>query len=709
VSTEHESAPARPSAQQPLLPVDGVMLALLAVAMIYGAVTGGREAMYACFVAAGGWLLIRLALRPPAPRRRRAAPGGPSGSVIAQARWALEVTPVGYRLGLAGVAIAVVGLIGDVAWHPSSGADGGIARVISPFHLMLLLGAGLLLASPLRAAWGSRDYDGRLTPEQALPVVLGLTLLTGLALFAFQWLSAFGDWKPGVTLAGLPPEVRADQAVVQSLQTVVLARIIVTDLILLGPALLAARRFRLPFGSVTLMFTLAGTLSAALRNLSLAGSLLAALAAGLVADVTIRRLHPSAERPAALRILAVATSLAFAGVYVVALAVLHGRTLPLDLALGAIGLTGLTGLGLSAIAAPPAASAGPAAPAAPAAEPVAAPAAEPAPVRRRPADPADLRFAARVTGTASAREHPVEAIALCALLRGTPSDEVAAAFEPPLGAVELEAMCRDVARRHRAWAAQTLGALDVVYLFLEAMSLPRSPDAGGEQDLLAAWGVTRHGKRVLLGLRTGSRDRATAWGALGADLVERGLHQPALVVADGAPGVWRVIRELWPDAALQHCTRSALAEACEGLGEAAARDLRARFGAALEGARSGSEATQQLESVVADFREEAPARMAVLTRRLDRVTAHVAFPAEHRRTVRSATVLQRALAPIAAGRRPVDDLPAGADAVALVWAVLDLGARKARRLPMPLHAAAQLDQLRRRHIPTTEASAAPEA
>jgi len=43
VSTEHESAPARPSAQQPLLPVDGVMLALLAVAMIYGAVTGGRE------------------------------------------------------------------------------------------------------------------------------------------------------------------------------------------------------------------------------------------------------------------------------------------------------------------------------------------------------------------------------------------------------------------------------------------------------------------------------------------------------------------------------------------------------------------------------------------------------------------------------------------------------------------------------------------
>jgi hypothetical protein len=722
VSTEHESAPARPSTEQPLLALDGVMLAVLAVAMTAGAVTGRREAVEAAFAAAGAWLLIRLALHPPAPRRRRPAPparvpAGPRGSVVARVRWALEATPVGYRLGLAGAAIAVLGLMGDVAWHAGFGADGGIARVIAPFHLMLLVGAGLLVTSPLRAAWASSDDEGRLSARQALPVVGGLTLVIALALFAFQWLSAFGDWKPAVTAAGLPPEVRADQAVVQSLQTVVLARIIVTDLILVGPVLLAVRRFRLPFGSVTLMFTLAGTLSAALRGLSLAGSVLAAFAAGLVADMTIRRLRPSATRTAACRVFAVATSLAFAAAYVVALAVVHGRTMPLDLALGAIGLTGLVGLALSAFALPPAAPEAVVepAPAAIAAEPVVEPAEAPAetlatpPARRRPRDPADLRFAARVTGAAGAREHPVEAAALCALLRGTPGDDVAAAFDPPLATGELAALCRDVVRRHRAWAEQSLGQVDVVYLFLEAVSLPTRPDGTGEQDLLGAWGVTRHGKRVLLGLRTGSRDRATAWGALGADLVERGMHQPVLVVADGAPGVWRVIHELWPDAGMQHCTRSALDEACESLGERERRDLRSRVGTALETARSGSEARHRLEAVVAAFRGAAPARMAVLARRLDRLTAHLAFPVEHRRTLRSATVLQRALAPIKASGQPVGALPGDADAVALVWALLELGARTARRLPMPLHAAAQLDQLRRRHIPTTEASAAPEA
>ena len=98
--------------------------------------------------------------------------------------------------------------------------------------------------------------------------------------------------------------------------------------------------------------------------------------------------------------------------------------------------------------------------------------------------------------------------------------------------------------------------------------------------------------------------------------------------------------------------------------------------------------------------------MAVLGHRLERLTAHVAFPKEHRRRIRSATVLERALGWLAS-EQPAEDLPAGATAVALVWAALDLGADSARRLPMSLHAVDQLEQLYRRpvSIPTTTSSA----
>jgi transposase-like protein len=44
---------------------------------------------------------------------------------------------------------------------------------------------------------------------------------------------------------------------------------------------------------------------------------------------------------------------------------------------------------------------------------------------------------------------------------------------------------------------------------------------------------------VLLGLQLGGRESYEAWLSFGRDLVDRGLNAPALVVADGAPGLWR--------------------------------------------------------------------------------------------------------------------------------------------------------------------------
>ena len=467
---------------------------------------------------------------------------------------------------------------------------------------------------------------------------------------------------------------------------------------------------------MTIVYTLAATLTAALSNLKLYGAVLAATFAGLVADTLIQRLRPSAENTRACRIIAFATSLAFAGSYLVALSVLHHRSLPFDLTMGTIGLTGIAGLALSSVAIPPAgqtkaepATAPVAEPEAelapqpqpePVPEPVAEPAAPPVaePGRVRPRDPAILRFATRVAGAAATRDEPVETAIVCELLRGTPAAEVATRFEPELDRADIAKLVAELGERHRAWAAESLDHLDIFYLFLEAIPMRVRSGDTGDQDLLAAWGVTRHGRRVLLGLRPGNRDRATAWGALGVDLVERGMHPPALVVADGAPGVWRVACELWPVATAQHSLSHALAEACEGLSDSDARELRAGVDRVLETARSVDEAQAMLEVVADQYREESPAGMAVLARRLDRLAAHLAVPAEHRRRVRSADLLQRTLGEVAGSSAPIE----------IVWSVLDRSTRGARRMAMSMHAAAQLEQLRRRPIPVHEASAIPE-
>ena len=72
--------------------------------------------------------------------------------------------------------------------------------------------------------------------------------------------------------------------------------------------------------------------------------------------------------------------------------------------------------------------------------------------------------------------------------------------------------------------------------------------------MLVCWGVTLEGRKVLLGLALGSRESYENWLAFGRDLVDRGLSAPALIIADGAPGLWKAARELWPRAEEQRCT-----------------------------------------------------------------------------------------------------------------------------------------------------------
>ena len=66
--------------------------------------------------------------------------------------------------------------------------------------------------------------------------------------------------------------------------------------------------------------------------------------------------------------------------------------------------------------------------------------------------------------------------------------------------------------------------------------------------MLVAWGLTLEGQKVLLGLQLGSRESYESWLDFGRDLQRRGMRAPALVIADGAPGIWKATRELWPGA-----------------------------------------------------------------------------------------------------------------------------------------------------------------
>jgi putative transposase len=124
-------------------------------------------------------------------------------------------------------------------------------------------------------------------------------------------------------------------------------------------------------------------------------------------------------------------------------------------------------------------------------------------------------------------------------------------------------------------------------------------------------------------------------------LTARGLNPPGLICADGAPGLWKAVRELWPHADEQRCTVHALRNVTSKLPERHHTEVKARWWKLFDEAASPAEARRALQEIIADYRQSYPAAMAVIERDLDALVAHLRWPSEHHKRTPTTNLLKR--------------------------------------------------------------------
>ena len=121
--------------------------------------------------------------------------------------------------------------------------------------------------------------------------------------------------------------------------------------ILMGFVLVALRRWKLPVGTLTLVFTINVALMGVFNdNYPL---IPVATLAGLIADFLLWWLQPSTARPEALRLFAFSVPVIFYLCYFVPIILTIGITWKIHLWLGSCVMAGLIGLGLSYLMVPP--------------------------------------------------------------------------------------------------------------------------------------------------------------------------------------------------------------------------------------------------------------------------------------------------------------------------------------------------------------------
>jgi putative transposase len=311
-----------------------------------------------------------------------------------------------------------------------------------------------------------------------------------------------------------------------------------------------------------------------------------------------------------------------------------------------------------------------------------------------------LGFASEIVGKGVARTHALEALVVCSFLRGLSVRDIEAALEetfegPVVSKSTVSRICADTRERYRAWCGRRLDEHDLVYLFLDAVYLKLRPDDTPAEGVLVGWGVTLEGRKVLLGLQLGSRESYEDWLDFGRDLLARGMRPPALLIADGAPGLWKAARELWPAALEQRCTVHALRNVTKKLPERLHRELKTRYWRILDEATSVAEARAGLLKLAADYRAAYPSATAVIERDLDALVCHLRFPAAHRKRIRSTNLLERTFVEVRRRTKVIGRFPGETSALCLIWAVLELSSRGWRGVVMTPRAVTEIERLRR--------------
>jgi len=257
-------------------------------------------------------------------------------NILRGSSW-MRAAPAGYELAAFGVPLFAFGGVFDLIWHQLFGFEVGIEPLLSPSHLLLATSMGLIVSAPLRAAWLREDSAPRGVIGW-LPALLSLaftlSVITFLTQFGHPFVSVWASTMRGDDMG----------------HAIGVLSVMLQASLLIGAALLMLRRWMLPPGSLTLLLGLNTLLMVTQRDQY--RLLPVALLGGVVADLLIAVLRPSAERPLALRLFAFAAPAALYLCYFLAIK-FDGRMLwSTNLWSGAVVLAGIVGLLLSYLVAP---------------------------------------------------------------------------------------------------------------------------------------------------------------------------------------------------------------------------------------------------------------------------------------------------------------------------------------------------------------------
>ncbi len=246
---------------------------------------------------------------------------------------------------------------------------------------------------------------------------------------------------------------------------------------------------------------------------------------------------------------------------------------------------------------------------------------------------------------------------------------------------------------YEAFATRDLSEFEIVYLFLDGVAERLHP--GQKKDaVLCAWGIDLQGKKHLLALTPGTKEDSSCVVEFLQDLKRRGLRDPLLTTTDGAGGLIKAVEQVLPRSERQRCLAHKMRNLQDKVPEELWPDFREHARACYQ-APSAAVARSLREGVIEKFDKSLPAAVACFQDDFEACIAHLRFPLEHRKAIRTTNLLERLFGeerrrtkviPHAFGERPL---------LKLMFAAVIRASAKWRGVKMTAFEHQQLDAIRK--------------
>jgi putative transposase len=187
---------------------------------------------------------------------------------------------------------------------------------------------------------------------------------------------------------------------------------------------------------------------------------------------------------------------------------------------------------------------------------------------------------------------------------------------------------------------------------------------------LVGVGVRTDGTKELVAVADGERESADAWAELLRDCRRRGMRAPVVMVGDGALGLWRALREVFPATREQRCWVHKVANVLNALPKSVQAGARRALNEIAQ-AEDRTHAERAIEALVSDYSAKWPKAVAKVVDDREALLAFFDYPAEHWIHLRTTNPIESTFSPVRARTRLTKG-PGNRDAgLAMVFKLLE--------------------------------------